>query len=83
VTCSFCQDLNRIQVDAAAGNSPLWFGEWGLPTQFNATDDFLHQWADAQKLAYSKGAGWIVRVPTTLLIEALLKEDNLVLELQG
>lgn len=34
--------------------------EWGLPTQFQATDQFLHQWADAQKLAYSKGAGWIV-----------------------
>jgi hypothetical protein len=34
--------------------------EWGLPTQFNATDAFLLKWADAQKLAYSKGAGWIV-----------------------
>jgi hypothetical protein len=34
--------------------------EWGLPTQFKATDQFLNQWADAQKLAYSKGAGWIV-----------------------
>ncbi|KAJ7132293.1 glycoside hydrolase family 5 protein [Mycena epipterygia] len=55
---SIC-NLQRVQADAALGNSPLWFGEWGLPTQFNATDDFLHQWADAQKLAYSKGAGWI------------------------
>lgn len=54
-------DLNRVQADAALGNSPLWFGEWGLPTQFNATDAFLFKWADAQKLAYSKGAGWIVR----------------------
>ncbi|KAJ6474668.1 glycoside hydrolase family 5 protein [Mycena vitilis] len=52
-------NLNRVQADAALGNSPLWFGEWGLPTQFNATDAFLNQWADAQKLAYSKGAGWI------------------------
>lgn len=25
-----------------------------------ATDEFLYQWADAQKLAYSQGAGWIV-----------------------
>ncbi|KAG8221111.1 glycoside hydrolase family 5 protein [Butyriboletus roseoflavus] len=52
-------NLQRIQNDAALGNSPLWFGEWGLPTQFNATDAFLNQWADAQKWAYSKGAGWI------------------------
>ncbi|KAG2033926.1 glycoside hydrolase superfamily, partial [Suillus americanus] len=56
---SIC-NLTCIQADAAVGNSPLWFGEWGLPTQFNATDAFLHQWADAQKLAYNKSAGWIV-----------------------
>ncbi|TCD68028.1 hypothetical protein EIP91_011639 [Steccherinum ochraceum] len=55
---SIC-NLNRVQADAALGNSPLWFGEWGLPTQFNATDDFLFKWADAQKLAYSQGKGWI------------------------
>ncbi|KAH9951100.1 glycoside hydrolase family 5 protein [Amylocystis lapponica] len=55
---SIC-NLQRVQVDAAVGDSPLWFGEWGLPTQFNATDEFLYQWADAQKLAYSQGAGWI------------------------
>ncbi|KIK98196.1 glycoside hydrolase family 5 protein [Paxillus rubicundulus Ve08.2h10] len=52
-------NLQRIQNDAAVGDSPLWFGEWGLPTQFNATDEFLYQWADAQKWAYSQGAGWI------------------------
>lgn len=34
--------------------------EWGLSTQFNATDEFLVKWADAQKLSYGKGAGWIV-----------------------
>lgn len=55
---SIC-NLNRVQADAAIGNSPLWFGEWGLPTQFNATDDFLRDWADAQKLAYSQGGGWL------------------------
>jgi len=55
---SIC-NLDRVQADAALGNSPLWFGEWGLPTQFNATDDFLFMWADAQKLAYSEGAGWL------------------------
>ncbi|KAJ7230652.1 hypothetical protein GGX14DRAFT_411654, partial [Mycena pura] len=54
-------NLNRVQADAAKGNSPLWFGEWGLATNFNATDDFLCKWADAQKLAYSKDAGWIGR----------------------
>ncbi|EIW75234.1 glycoside hydrolase family 5 protein [Coniophora puteana RWD-64-598 SS2] len=52
-------NLNRIQADAALGDNPLWFGEWGLPTQFDATDEFLYQWADAQKYAYSQGAGWI------------------------
>ncbi|KAF7346038.1 Glycoside hydrolase family 5 protein [Mycena sanguinolenta] len=55
---SIC-NLPRVQNDAALGNSPLWFGEWGLPVQFTANDTFLTQWADAQKLAYSKGAGWI------------------------
>ncbi|KAF5316798.1 hypothetical protein D9619_006733 [Psilocybe cf. subviscida] len=55
---SIC-NLNRVQSDAALRNSPLFFGEWGLPTQFDATDEFLVKWADAQKLAYSKGAGWI------------------------
>ncbi|KAI0332704.1 glycoside hydrolase family 5 protein [Cubamyces sp. BRFM 1775] len=55
---SIC-NLQRVQNDAALGNSPLWFGEWGLPTQFSATDDFLYKWADAQKLAYSQGKGWI------------------------
>ncbi|KAI0642029.1 glycoside hydrolase family 5 protein [Trametes meyenii] len=55
---SIC-NLQRVENDAALGDSPLWFGEWGLPTQFAATDDFLFKWADAQKLAYSKGKGWI------------------------
>lgn len=52
-------NLDRIQSDAALGNSPLWFGEWGLPTQFTASDAFLVKWADAQKFSYSKGAGWV------------------------
>ncbi|TFK19960.1 glycoside hydrolase family 5 protein [Coprinopsis marcescibilis] len=52
-------NLDRIEKDAALGNTPLWFGEWSLSTQFSATDAFLHKWADAQKLQYSKGAGWI------------------------
>ncbi|KAI0734016.1 family 5 hypothetical beta glucosidase from glycoside dehydrogenase [Fomitopsis betulina] len=55
---SIC-NLQRVQADAEVGDSPLWFGEWGLPTQFDATDEFLYMWADAQKLAYSQGQGWI------------------------
>lgn len=55
---SIC-NLQRVKDDAALGNSPLVFGEWGLPTQFAATEEFLRRWADAQKLAYTKGAGWI------------------------
>ncbi|KAG2143787.1 glycoside hydrolase family 5 protein [Suillus bovinus] len=56
---SYMLSICRIQADAALGNSPLWIGEWSLDTEFNATDAFLYQWADAQKMAYSKGAGWI------------------------
>lgn len=48
-----------VQSDAELNNKPLWYGEWGLSTQFNATDEFLHNWADAQKLTYSQGAGWL------------------------
>ncbi|TFK48455.1 glycoside hydrolase family 5 protein [Heliocybe sulcata] len=55
---SIC-NLQRVQADAALGDTPLWFGEWGLPTQFDATDEFLYMWADAQKMAYTEGAGWI------------------------
>ena len=56
---SIC-NLDRVERDAAVGDAPLWFGEWALPTQFSASDEFLFKWADAQKLAYSKGRGWIV-----------------------
>jgi len=52
-------NLNRVSSDAALQNSPLWFGEWAISTNFNATDAFMKQWADAQKLQYSKSAGWI------------------------
>ncbi|KAK2467375.1 hypothetical protein APHAL10511_000610 [Amanita phalloides] len=49
----------RVQVtrDAQVGNTPLVFGEWSLTTGFIASDSFLRQWADAQKLAYSQGRG--------------------------
>ena len=56
---SIC-NLDRVERDAAVGDAPLWFGEWALPTQFSASDEFLFKWADAQKLAYSQSQGWIV-----------------------
>ncbi|KAK0442663.1 glycoside hydrolase family 5 protein [Armillaria borealis] len=55
---SIC-NLPFLEDDAAFGNSPVVFGEWSLITQFTPTDDFLYKWADAQKLAFTKGAGWI------------------------
>ena len=57
------QDLKRVKNAAAIQNSPLWFGEWAISTNFNATDEFMKQWADAQKLMYSMSAGWIVSLP--------------------
>lgn len=59
---AYLRDLcNRqtVQDDIALRNTPLWVGEWALSTQFNATDDFLRKWADAQKLVYSQDAGWL------------------------
>ncbi|KAI6125905.1 glycoside hydrolase family 5 protein [Pisolithus croceorrhizus] len=55
---SIC-NLQRIQNDTVLGDSPLWFGEWGLATQCDASDSFLKQWGDAQKWAYGQSAGWI------------------------
>ncbi|KAL5531296.1 hypothetical protein ACEPAG_4173 [Sanghuangporus baumii] len=55
---SIC-NLDRVKNDAALGNTPLFFGEWSLATQWTPTDEFLKKWADAQKRAYSKGAGWM------------------------
>ena len=78
---SIC-NLPRVADDAALGNTPLWFGEWGLPTQFNATDEFLYMWADAQKLAYSAGKGWIVRGSCLLRRELVADGSRAVLELQ-
>ncbi|KAI9446884.1 family 5 hypothetical beta glucosidase from glycoside dehydrogenase [Russula earlei] len=59
---SYLQDVcNRedVQQLESFGNTPFWYGEWTLSTQFSATDDFLKKWADAQKLKYSESAGWI------------------------
>ncbi|KAI0271116.1 glycoside hydrolase superfamily [Russula aff. rugulosa BPL654] len=62
---SYLKDLcnrNDIQRDTEAGNTPVWYGEFSLATQFNATvatGEFLRKWADAQKLVYSQSAGWL------------------------
>ena len=53
-------DRQIIQPATAAKNTPLVVGEWALSTEFNATEDFLPKWADAQKLLYSQDAGWMV-----------------------
>ena len=42
------------------GNSPMWYGEWAISTNFDATDEFMGKWADAQKLKYSESTGWLV-----------------------
>lgn len=57
--------MQRAETNAAKQNTPFWFGEWSISTNFNATDEFLKQWADAQKLMYSKSSGWIVSRPHT------------------
>ncbi|KAK0466792.1 glycoside hydrolase family 5 protein [Desarmillaria tabescens] len=49
----------QAYMESICSNSPLVFGEWALSTNFAATDEFLRKWADAQKRAYTKGAGWI------------------------
>lgn len=78
-------DLDRIENDAALGNSPLFFGEWSLATQWTPTDEFLVKWADAQKRAYAQDAGWIVG-PFFFIIKELayvmLTPRYVVLELQ-
>ncbi|VDC00954.1 unnamed protein product [Peniophora sp. CBMAI 1063] len=55
---SIC-NLDRIKNAKKSADTPLWFGEWSLGTNFNANDTFTRDWADAQKMAFSQGAGWI------------------------
>lgn len=43
-------------------NAPIIAGEWSLATGFNASDDFLKQYGDAQKTLFTQSAaakGWI------------------------
>ena len=46
-------------MDGDKGQNDVVFGEFSLATQFHASDSFLNDFADAQKWAYSQGAGWI------------------------
>ncbi|KAF8308760.1 glycoside hydrolase [Clavulina sp. PMI_390] len=52
-------NLTRVGDAAAIGDAPMAFGEWALSTAFSTTDQFNRDYGDAQKLAYSQGAGWI------------------------
>ncbi|CAE6448087.1 unnamed protein product, partial [Rhizoctonia solani] len=53
-------NTNRVKDAMNANNSPLVFGEWSLATEFKASEEFLRDWADAQKYIYAGQAnGWI------------------------
>ncbi|KEP51496.1 glycoside hydrolase family 5 protein [Rhizoctonia solani 123E] len=52
-------NTDRVTKAREANNSPLVFGEWSLATNFNASNEFLHDWADAQRYIYAGQAdGW-------------------------
>ncbi|KAG8689137.1 hypothetical protein FRC11_004014 [Ceratobasidium sp. 423] len=53
-------NTDRVTKAREVGNSPLVFGEWSLATNFNASREFLQDWADAQRHIYAGQAdGWI------------------------
>ncbi|KAF8307333.1 glycoside hydrolase [Clavulina sp. PMI_390] len=52
-------ELTKVADEAAIGDAPMIFGEWSLGTAFNTSDQFDRDYGDAQKLAYSQGAGWL------------------------
>ncbi|CAE7062410.1 unnamed protein product, partial [Rhizoctonia solani] len=52
-------NTDRVKKAVEANNSPLVFGEWSLATNFNASNQFLHDWSDAQRYIYAGQAdGW-------------------------
>jgi hypothetical protein len=60
-------DLPRYKSNAAYGvkAEDLFFGEWWSIPQFDGTKQQYRDFADAQKLMYSKGAGnfyWTFKV---------------------
>jgi len=48
-----------ITKETAIGDVPIVTAEWAISTAFPTDDTFLRHWGDAQKLAYSQGAGWM------------------------
>ncbi|KAJ1302965.1 hypothetical protein OPQ81_003257 [Rhizoctonia solani] len=53
-------NTDRVRNAYSEGNNPLVFGEWSLATNFDDTDEFLYDWADAQRHIYAGQAdGWI------------------------
>ncbi|CUA70591.1 Glucan endo-1,6-beta-glucosidase B [Rhizoctonia solani] len=52
-------NIDRVKQAREANNSPLVFGEWSLATNFNASKEFLRDWADAQKYTFGQADGWI------------------------
>ncbi|CAE6351107.1 unnamed protein product [Rhizoctonia solani] len=53
-------NTDRVQKAYADNNNPLVFGEWSLATNFDNTEEFLYDWADAQRHIYAGQAdGWI------------------------
>ncbi|KAF7975271.1 hypothetical protein HWV62_10156 [Athelia sp. TMB] len=54
-------NISTVATATAAGDTPLYTGEWSLATAFNTTNAFLQQWGDAQKLAWAGpgSVGWV------------------------
>ncbi|QRW22470.1 Cellulase (glycosyl hydrolase family 5 protein) [Rhizoctonia solani] len=53
-------NTDRVKNAYADNNNPLVFGEWSLATNFDASEDFIRDWADAQRYIYAGQAdGWI------------------------
>ncbi|KAH7339142.1 glycoside hydrolase superfamily [Rhizoctonia solani] len=53
-------NTDRVQKAYEQNNNPLVFGEWSLATNFDNSEEFLYDWADAQRHIYAGQAdGWI------------------------
>jgi len=51
-------NFNTAADNAQKGNSPVYTGEFSLALGFNATNEFLKKYGDAQKYIWNKGQGW-------------------------
>ncbi|KEP49177.1 glycoside hydrolase family 5 protein [Rhizoctonia solani 123E] len=53
-------NTDRVTKAYGENNNPLVFGEWSLATNFDNSEEFLYDWADAQRHIYAGQAdGWI------------------------